>query len=83
MKSSQGKRTTQDISKGVAAEALLSIQGQVGADAPFRPAFSSHHPSSVKGHTEWRGGVRKGKSEGNRKHYAMLECYFYFKSYHV
>lgn len=54
--SSQGKwaspfssPTTQDISKGAAAVSLLSTQGQVGADGPSRPAFSSQHPSAVNG----------------------------------
>lgn len=74
---------TQDISAGMATVAQLSAQGQVGADAPSKPASSSHHPSAVKGNTGWRGWGEKGESEGNGRHYAMLECYFYFKSHHV
>lgn len=27
--------------------------------------------------------VEEGESEGKGKHYAILECYFYFKSHHV
>lgn len=49
--SSQGKGTRrQDASKGVAAPSLLRAHaGKSEADAPPRPAFSSQHPSAIKG----------------------------------
>lgn len=38
----------------------------------------------LKVNTDWRGWwVEAERSGRTAKHYAILECYFYFKSHHV
>lgn len=46
-------------------------------------AFPSNNPPLLKVNADRRGGGWWGAGAERGKHYAILECCFYFKSYHV
>lgn len=58
--------------------------GREGEETPRRgAAFFSNNPPLLKVNADRRGGGWGGGFAGRGKHYAILECCFYFKSYHV
>lgn len=72
------------LHKGAAILSLMGVLVPWEVEADTWPGPSIFFPRLLKVKSDWReGGGRGEESKGRGKHYAILECYFYFKSHHV
>lgn len=69
--------------KGSGGRVAVEYSGTSGGRWPLQTSLLLPTPLRGERVTQSGGVGGGGREQGNGKRYAMLECYFYFKSHHV